>query len=68
MAKEKVKKVYEFKTGDGKFSFRMLEKIDGRVCSIGGAYPMFNQTGKLTRKQTEKWCVEIAIENGWIKA
>lgn len=66
MTKTKEKKVYEFTTGDGKYTFKMLNKVDGKACSISGAYPVYNQLGKLTRKQTEKMCVELAIENGWL--
>ena len=69
MAKEKTKKNYEFKTADGRFNFKVLKSADGMAHSIGGFYPVVRQTEngiqKLTRKQTEKWCVEQAIENGW---
>ena len=72
MAKQKTKKNYEFKTGDGKFNFKVLKSVDGKAYSIGGFYPITMQTENglttLTRKQTEKWCVERAIENGWFPA
>ena len=69
MAKTKEKKNYELKTGDGKYTFRVLKSADGIAHSISGAYPIVCQTEKgvqrLTRKQTEKFCLEIAIERGW---
>lgn len=63
------KKNYQFKTGDGKYEFKVLKSADGKGHSIGGFYPVVMQTEKgvqrLTRKQTEKMCLEIAIANGW---
>lgn len=68
MAKTKTKKNYEFKTGDGKYRFRVVKSGDGKGCDIKGAYPVICQTEtgvkKLTRRETEKWCLEIAISMG----
>lgn len=72
MAKTKEKKNYELKVADGKYTFTILKTVDGKGRSIVGTYPIVCQTEKgvqrLTRKQTEKWCLEIAIENGWFPA
>ena len=69
MAKSKTKKNYEFTTGDGKYEFKVLKSSDGKGHSIGGFYPVVMQTEngvqRLTRKQTEKMCLEIAIDSGW---
>lgn len=68
MAKSKTKKNYVFKTGDGKFRFVVEKQGDGKGCDINGAYPFICQTEsgvkKLTRKETENWCLKVAIEMG----
>lgn len=69
MAKAKEKKNYVFTTADGRFNFKVLKTADGKGHSMGGVYPVIMQTEKgiqkLTRKQTEKMCVEYAATNGW---
>ena len=68
MAKTKEKKNYEFTTGDGKFTFKVLEPIGASSYSISGFYHVIMQTEsgvrKLSRKETINCCIQTAIEQG----
>lgn len=70
--KAKEKKNYKFTTADGRFNFKVLKTADGKAHAVAGAYPIVCQTEKgvcrLTKKQAEKWCLDIAIANGWFPA
>lgn len=77
MAKKKTdgkeKKLYKIISGDGKFTFQMLVKSpDGLIHSIQVPYPMTNYADgkhiKLSRKQTENYCLKHAQENDWFPA
>lgn len=70
--KEKTIKNYTFETRDGMYHFKVLKTADGIGHSMSGIYPIIWQTEegmkKLTRKQTENYCVATAVENGWFPA
>jgi len=67
MAKTKEIKNYTIKVADGRFTFQMTKKsVDGRYHSISLPYPFSDGNGRLTKKQTEKYCLDYARENGWL--
>ena len=71
MAKTKEIKNYTIKVADGRFTFQITKKsVDGRYHSISLPYPFYDMVDgkntKLTRKQTENYCVKHAQENGWL--
>lgn len=68
MAKKKEIKNYEIKVADGRFTFQMTKKsADGRYHSIQLPYPFTDGNGRLTKKQTENYCLNYARENGWLE-
>jgi len=68
MAKTKEIKNYKINVADGRFTFQLTKKsVDGRFHSISVPYPFFNGKDKLTRKQTENYCLKHAQENGWLE-
>lgn len=64
MAKQKTKKVYETKTGDGRITLRLVvPTVDGKDYSISAPYPYYENVGggimkKLSKKETEKMLFE----------
>ena len=68
MAKVREEKNYEIEMADGKFIFRMTRKsADGRMHSITVPYPLMIEKKRLTKKQTETYCLDYARGNGWLE-
>lgn len=68
MAKKKEVKNYAIKVADGKFTFQMTKtSADGKYHSLQVPYPFRDGKVRLTRKQTENYCLNYAREKGWLE-
>ena len=68
MAKNKEIKNYAIKVADGKFTFQMTKtSADGKYHSLQVPYLFRDGKVRLTRKQTENYCLNYAREKGWLE-
>lgn len=70
----KTKKDYTIKVADGRFTLSLNNvSADGRKHSVSVPYPFVSMGAdgkmkKMTRKQTENWCLEVLREQGILAA
>ena len=70
----KTKKDYTIKVADGRFTLSLNSvSADGRKHSVSVPFPFVNMDAdgnmkKLTRKQTENWCLDVLREQGVLAA